>query len=498
MSENIAEEALKNNDYSADSIQVLEGLEAVRKRPAMYIGDIGVKGLHHLVYEVVDNSIDEALAGHCKNIEVYIHPDNSISVKDDGRGIPVDMHAKEKKSALEVVMTVLHAGGKFDKDSYKVSGGLHGVGVSCVNALSEHLKAEIYRNGKSYVQEYSKGKPLYPVKETGTTELRGTTVTFTPDSSIFITTVYLYDTLAARMRELSFLNKGISINITDLRELDTEGNPVNQDKFYSDRGLVEFVEFLDATRDRLIEDIIYMEGERNGIPVEVAMQYNSSFNENVHSYVNNINTHEGGTHLQGFRRGLTATLKKYAAFKHDKLTIQELENSDLVKVVSDTYKKLGGQLDKLPTNYGPWDISTKDFIIELDEERHFNRYRLETLSSSFYDNHTSFAVANYKDFCNEFESNCLSAASWGKNWKNDSTEKMYLKSNADGNLSGNGSSRWRQRAYYDFMKDITSNIKNIPIIRVSVYDKFRDKTIDSILSGNDNKLINDFIDEIRK
>lgn len=312
MSENIAEEALKNNDYSASSIQVLEGLEAVQKRPAMYIGDIGVKGLHHLVYEVVDNSIDEALAGHCKNIEVFIHPDNSISVKDDGRGIPVDMHAKEKRSALEVVMTVLHAGGKFDKDSYKVSGGLHGVGVSCVNALSEHLKAEIYRNGKSYIQEYSKGKPLYSVKETGTTELRGTKITFTPDSSIFITTVYLYDTLAARMRELSFLNKGISINITNLRELDTEGNPVNQDKFYSDRGLVEFVEFLDATRDRLIEDIIYMEGERNGIPVEVAMQYNSSFNENVHSYVNNINTHEGGTHLAGFRRALTRTLKNYA------------------------------------------------------------------------------------------------------------------------------------------------------------------------------------------
>ncbi|MBL0342378.1 MAG: DNA topoisomerase (ATP-hydrolyzing) subunit B [Bacteroidetes bacterium] len=312
MSEKIAEEAIKNNEYSADSIQVLEGLEAVRKRPAMYIGDIGVKGLHHLVYEVVDNSIDEALAGHCKNIEVYINPDNSVKVKDDGRGIPVDMHAKEQKSALEVVMTVLHAGGKFDKDSYKVSGGLHGVGVSCVNALSEHLTAEIFRNGKSYIQEYSKGKPLYSVKETGTTDLRGTTVTFTPDPTIFITTVYLYDTLAARMRELSFLNKGITITITDLRELDAQGNPVNKDKFYSDRGLVEFVEFLDSTRERLIEDIIYMEGERNGIPVEVAMQYNSSFNENVHSYVNNINTHEGGTHLAGFRRALTRTLKNYA------------------------------------------------------------------------------------------------------------------------------------------------------------------------------------------
>ncbi|HMT29269.1 MAG TPA: DNA topoisomerase (ATP-hydrolyzing) subunit B [Bacteroidia bacterium] len=312
MSENLAEKEIKNNDYSADSIQVLEGLEAVRKRPAMYIGDIGVKGLHHLVYEVVDNSIDEALAGHCKNIDVFIHPDNSVTVKDDGRGIPTDMHAKEKRSALEVVMTVLHAGGKFDKDSYKVSGGLHGVGVSCVNALSDHLKVTVYRNGKEYEQEYSKGKPLYPVKEIGTTELRGTTVTFHPDPTIFITSVYLYDTLAARMRELSFLNKGIRINLNDLRELDAEGNPVNKDVFYSERGLVEFVEFLDSTRDKLMEDVIYMEGEKNGIPVEVAMQYNTSFNENVHSYVNNINTHEGGTHLAGFRRALTRTLKNYA------------------------------------------------------------------------------------------------------------------------------------------------------------------------------------------
>lgn len=312
MSENIAEQVIKNNDYSADSIQVLEGLEAVRKRPAMYIGDIGVKGLHHLVYEVVDNSIDEALAGHCKNIDVFINPDNSITVKDDGRGIPTDMHPKEKKSALEVVMTVLHAGGKFDKDSYKVSGGLHGVGVSCVNALSDHLKVEVHREGKMFVQEYSKGKPLYPVKETGTTTLRGTTVTFHPDATIFIHTVYMYDTLAARMRELSFLNKGIRINMTDLRELDEAGEPVNKETFYSDRGLVEFVEFLDATREKLIEDVIYMEGERNGIPVEVAMHYNTSFNENVHSYVNNINTHEGGTHLAGFRRALTRTLKNYA------------------------------------------------------------------------------------------------------------------------------------------------------------------------------------------
>jgi len=312
MSENIAEKEIKNNDYSADSIQVLEGLEAVRKRPAMYIGDIGVKGLHHLVYEVVDNSIDEALAGHCKNIDVFIHPDNSITVKDDGRGIPTDMHAKEKRSALEVVMTVLHAGGKFDKDSYKVSGGLHGVGVSCVNALSDPLKVNVYRNGKEYEQEYSKGKPLYSVREIGPTTLRGTTVTFRPDATIFITTTYLYDTIAARMRELSFLNKGIRINLTDLRELDAENNPVNQDSFYSDRGLVEFVEFLDSTREKLMVDVIYMEGERNGIPVEVAMQYNSSFNENVHSYVNNINTHEGGTHLAGFRRALTRTLKNYA------------------------------------------------------------------------------------------------------------------------------------------------------------------------------------------
>ncbi|MBK9048817.1 MAG: DNA topoisomerase (ATP-hydrolyzing) subunit B [Bacteroidetes bacterium] len=312
MSENIAEKLIKDDEYSADSIQVLEGLEAVRKRPAMYIGDIGIKGLHHLVYEVVDNSIDEALAGHCKNIDVFIHEDNSITVKDDGRGIPTDYHEKEKRSALEVVMTVLHAGGKFDKDSYKVSGGLHGVGVSCVNALSDHLKVEVFRNGKSYVQEYSKGKPLYPVKETGTTTHRGTNVTFHPDDTIFIHTAYIYDTLAARMRELSFLNKGIRINLTDLREVDAEGNPLNKDTFFSTRGLVEFVEFLDATREKLIEDVIYMEGEKNGIPVEVAMQYNTSFNENVHSYVNNINTHEGGTHLAGFRRALTRTLKNYA------------------------------------------------------------------------------------------------------------------------------------------------------------------------------------------
>ena len=313
MSEQVLDkEELKQNEYSADSIQVLEGLEAVRKRPAMYIGDIGVKGLHHLVYEVVDNSIDEALAGHCKNIEVYINPGNSVTVRDDGRGIPTDFHAKEQRSALEVVMTVLHAGGKFDKDSYKVSGGLHGVGVSCVNALSSLLVATIHRNGKIYKQEYSEGKPLYPVKEIGTTDLTGTEITFQPDSTIFITTDYLYDTIATRMRELSFLNKKIRISLTDLRELNAQGEPTNKDVFYSERGLVEFVEYLDATREKLIDDVIYMEGEKAGTPVEVAMSYNTSFNENVHSYVNNINTHEGGTHLAGFRRALTRTLKNYA------------------------------------------------------------------------------------------------------------------------------------------------------------------------------------------
>jgi DNA gyrase subunit B len=312
MSDQLLEKEPQNNDYSADSIQVLEGLEAVRKRPAMYIGDIGVKGLHHLVYEVVDNSIDEALAGHCKNIDVFINPDNSITVKDDGRGIPTDMHHKEGRSALEVVMTVLHAGGKFDKDSYKVSGGLHGVGVSCVNALSTHLSAVIHRGGKIWQQEFSIGKPLYAAKIIGETDRTGTEVTFKPDESIFTTTVYTYDTLATRMRELSYLNKGISINISDLRELDAENNPVNADKFFSERGLVEFVEFLDSTREKLMEDVIYMEGEKSGIPVEVAMSYNTSFNENVHSYVNNINTHEGGTHLAGFRRALTRTLKSYA------------------------------------------------------------------------------------------------------------------------------------------------------------------------------------------
>ncbi len=298
-------------DYSADSIQVLEGLEAVRKRPAMYIGDIGVKGLHHLVYEVVDNSIDEALAGHCDTIEVFINEDNSITVLDNGRGIPVAMHQKEKKSALEVVMTVLHAGGKFDKDSYKVSGGLHGVGVSCVNALSTHLKAVVHREGKIYTQEYEIGKPLYPVKEIGTSDKTGTEVTFKPDTSIFSVHEYNYDTLASRLRELAFLNKGIRLTITDKRNTDEEGNPIS-DSFFSEGGLLEFVTFLDETREKLIPEPIYMEGEKNGIPVEVSMIYNTSFSENIHSYVNNINTHEGGTHLAGFRRGLTRTLKAYA------------------------------------------------------------------------------------------------------------------------------------------------------------------------------------------
>jgi DNA gyrase subunit B len=298
-------------EYSADSIQVLEGLEAVRKRPAMYIGDIGFKGLHHLVYEVVDNSIDEALAGHCKNIYVTILEDNSIKVEDDGRGIPTDMHSKEKKSALEVVMTVLHAGGKFDKDTYKVSGGLHGVGVSCVNALSIHMKTEVHRNGKIFIQEYSCGKPLYDVKEIGTTEKRGTIQTFTPDKSIFTVHEYNFQTLGNRMRELAYLNKGIRIFLTDDRNKDDQGNPVREE-FFSEKGLMDFIVFLEQSRERLIETPIYFENDRHGMPIEVAMTYNSSFNENLHSYVNNINTHEGGTHVAGFRRALTRTLKNYA------------------------------------------------------------------------------------------------------------------------------------------------------------------------------------------
>jgi len=302
---------IKSQDYSAGSIQVLEGLEAVRLRPAMYIGDIGQKGLHHLVYEVVDNSIDEALAGHCKNIDVIINTDNSISVKDDGRGIPTALHPKEGKSALEVVMTVLHAGGKFDKDSYKVSGGLHGVGVSCVNALSIYLKAEVHRDGKVFTQEYSKGIPQTEVLEVGSSDYRGTVITFRPDDSIFTTTEYVYDILALRMRELSFLNKGISLSITDKREQDEDGKDVFA-HFLSEGGLSEFVSYLDTTRESLIQNVMYMEGEKNGVPVEVAMSYNTTYSENLHSYVNNINTHEGGTHLAGFRRALTRTLKSYA------------------------------------------------------------------------------------------------------------------------------------------------------------------------------------------
>ena len=300
-----------NNGYSAESIHVLEGLEAVRKRPAMYIGDISTKGLHHLVYEVIDNSIDEALAGYCKNIEVVINKDSSVTVSDDGRGIPVDMHEKEGKSALEVVMTVLHAGGKFDKESYKVSGGLHGVGVSCVNALARYLKAEVFRDGKIYMQEYKQGRSLEPVKEIGNTDKTGTMITFFPDDTIFTTTEFSYDTLASRLRELAFLNKGIKLTLNDLRKKDEE-NGVRTDVFYSEGGLKEFVDFLDSSREKLIQEPIYMDGERSGIPVEIAMHYNTSFNENIHSYVNNINTHEGGTHLAGFRRALTRTLKSYS------------------------------------------------------------------------------------------------------------------------------------------------------------------------------------------
>ncbi len=297
--------------YGADNIQVLEGLEAVRKRPAMYIGDVGTKGLHHLVYEVVDNSIDEALAGHCDTITVEINEDNSITVTDNGRGIPVDYHEKEKKSALEVVMTVLHAGGKFDKGSYKVSGGLHGVGVSCVNALSTLVCVNVHRNGKIYQQEYSIGKPLYAVKEIGETDKRGTIVTFKPDESIFNVTTYDFNILSTRLRELAFLNKGIKLSLTDHREKD-ENNESPKAEFFSERGLSDFIDYLDATREKLMPDAMAMEGEKNDIPVEIAMQYNTSFSENIHSYVNNINTHEGGTHLSGFRRGLTRTLKGYA------------------------------------------------------------------------------------------------------------------------------------------------------------------------------------------
>lgn len=297
--------------YTASNIQVLEGLEAVRKRPAMYIGDVSSKGLHHLVNEVVDNSIDEALAGHCSDIDVYIHEDNSITVKDNGRGIPVDLHEKENRSALEVVMTMLHAGGKFDKGSYKVSGGLHGVGVSCVNALSAKLRAEIHRDGQIWLQEYAYGAPLAPVAPIGTTDKTGTYITFIPDAGIFNETVYSYDILATRLRELAFLNKGIRLNLVDERKVNGNGEG-QKDSFYSEEGLKDFIKFLDANREGLIPEPIYIEGEKSGIPIEVALQYNTSFAENLHSYVNNINTHEGGTHLSGFRRALTRTLKGYA------------------------------------------------------------------------------------------------------------------------------------------------------------------------------------------
>jgi DNA gyrase subunit B len=306
------EKDLIKKDYSADSIQALEGIEHVRMRPSMYIGDTGVRGLHHLVYEVLDNSIDEALAGHCNNIQVWVNEDNSVTVEDNGRGIPVDMHKKEGVSALEVVMTKIGAGGKFDKDSYKVSGGLHGVGVSCVNALSTHLRATVHRDGKVWEQEYSRGKALYPVKEIGTTDKRGTIVTFKPDGDIFQqTTEFNHETLKYRLRELSFLNKGITITFIDKRTVDEEGNPTEY-VFFSEEGLKEYIRLLDENREPIIGDVISMETEKGEVPVEVALVYNTSFAENVFSFVNNINTHEGGTHLSGFRRGLTHTLKKYA------------------------------------------------------------------------------------------------------------------------------------------------------------------------------------------
>ena len=304
-------EDLSRANYDADNIQVLEGLEAVRKRPAMYIGDISAKGLHHLVYEVVDNSIDEALAGHCKNIKVFILPDNAIRVEDDGRGIPTGLHTKENRSALEVVMTVLHAGGKFDKDTYKVSGGLHGVGVSCVNALSTDLKVTVYREGKIFQQEYKIGKPQYPVKEIGVSDRRGTVVEFTPDNTIFQVTEYNFDTLQNRLRELSYLNKGIRLSLCDEREAEEDGS-FRSVEYYSEGGLKEFVTFIDGTREKLIPFPVYAESDKHGIPVEIAFQYNTGYAENLHSYVNNINTIEGGTHVAGFRRALTRTLKSYA------------------------------------------------------------------------------------------------------------------------------------------------------------------------------------------
>ena len=321
----------EQEEYSASNIQVLEGLEAVRKRPAMYIGDISGKGLHHLVYEVVDNSIDEALAGFASHIDVTINEDNSITVIDNGRGIPVDMHEKEHKSALEVVLTVLHAGGKFDKGSYKVSGGLHGVGVSCVNALSTYLRAEIHRDGKAYVQEYSCGKPTTDLRIVGESDHTGTMITFKPDDSIFTVTVYDYNTLANRLRDLAFLNAGITLTLKDMREVNEEGEP-RSETFYSERGLMEFVQYIDSNKEPLIEDVIHLNTERQGIPVEVALTYNTSYNENVYSFVNNINTIEGGTHLTGFRRGLTFTLKKYA--EENKMLEKEK-----VEVASDDFRE---------------------------------------------------------------------------------------------------------------------------------------------------------------
>ena len=323
------EEAKKQSEeYNAGNIQVLEGLEAVRKRPAMYIGDVSERGFHHLVYEVVDNSIDEALAGYCNDIQVTIGEDDSITVLDNGRGIPTDMHEKEHRSALEVVLTVLHAGGKFNKDSYKVSGGLHGVGVSCVNALSKHLQADIFRNGIHYRQEYAYGKPLYPVKEVGKTDYRGTQIAFLPDDSIFTVKVYNYDTLASRLKELAFLNKGIRLTLTDRREQDENGQ-FKSETFYSEEGLKDFIKFLDSGREKIMEEPIYIESSKSGIPIEVVMEYNTAFTENIHSYVNNINTIEGGTHLTGFRRALTSTLKKYAVDSKmlDKLEKQKIEIS---------------------------------------------------------------------------------------------------------------------------------------------------------------------------
>lgn len=307
----VKEKEKKSSGYSASNIQVLEGLEAVRKRPAMYIGDVSSKGLHHLIWEVVDNSIDEALAGYCDDIKVTIHQNNSVSVEDNGRGIPTDIHEKEKRSALEVVMTVLHAGGKFDKSTYKVSGGLHGVGVSCVNALSEKLHAVVYRDGKIWEQEYHRGVPQYAVRVVGESDKHGTTVHFLPDKQIFTVTEFNYETVATRLRELAFLNPGIRLTLTDLREKDEQGNP-RSDVFFSKGGLVEFVEYIDSTREKLIPEPIYMENNKGEMPVQVAMSYNTSFSENLVSYVNNINTHEGGTHVAGFRRALTRTLKSYA------------------------------------------------------------------------------------------------------------------------------------------------------------------------------------------